>query len=84
MENNETSNNTQVSSRDLLKIRLKRIHRTQTWLSKPSRLDVNPAKVSMFFTTNAHPELEESINRIITKEEMKIAERNRVKSVQEN
>lgn len=84
MENNETAINTQVTSRDLLKIRLKKIHRTQTWLSKPKQLGINPAYVSLFFTQNAYPELEERIERIIAREEAKIAERIQARSVQEN
>ena len=84
MEDNQTLANVQVSSRDILKIRLKKIHRTQIWLSKSSQLNVNPAYVSLFFTSNAYPELEERIERIIAREEIKIAERIRARSVQEN
>ena len=84
MENNKTSDNLQISSRDLLQIRLKKIHRTQLWLSKPGRLDVNPAYVSLFFTSNAYDELEERIDRIIKREEEKIAGRIAARSIQKD
>jgi hypothetical protein len=82
MENNENLVNTQVTPRDLLKLRLKKIHRTQTWLSK--RLDVNGAYVSLFFTDNAYPELEPKIEKIISREEQKIIARNEAKLIQKN
>jgi hypothetical protein len=82
MEDNQTTENIQISSRDFLKIRLKKIHRTQTWLSK--RLDVNGAYVSLFFTDNAYPELEPKIEKIISREEQKIIDRMKVNGNKKN
>lgn len=73
MENNESPNNLQVETKDLLYIRLKKIHRTQTWLSK--QLGVNQSYISQFFAGLGYADLEERIEKRIAREERVIKER---------
>lgn len=70
MENNETNLNLQPTKRELLFLRLKKIHRTQTWLSK--EINENSAYVSMFFSGLGYAHLEDKIEKRIIKEELKI------------
>lgn len=73
MENNQTQNNFQPNVRDIQLMRLKKIHRTQTWLSK--QINENPAYVSQYFSGVGHFDLEEKIERRISREERIIKER---------
>jgi hypothetical protein len=73
MENNETQNNFQMQTRDFQLMRLKKIHRTQTWLAK--QLNVNIAYISLYFNGIAYSELEERIEKRIAREERIIKER---------
>ena len=84
MENNQTLNETQVvlSNREIQRIRLKKTHRTQTWLAR--QLGVIDSYVSIYFTQNAYPYLEEKIETIIYREEKKIQERKERKQQAQN
>lgn len=73
MENNQTQNNFQPNVRDLQLLRLKKIHRTQTWLSK--QINENSAYVSQYFSGVGHFDLEDKIERRISREERIIKER---------
>jgi len=74
MENTATLVNIQVTKRELLQFRLRKIKRSTSWLA--TEIGSNQAYVSQYLNHGYYPQLEEKIISAIEKEENRTTSRN--------